>query len=142
MTTLDEYINRPGSFGDRWLASPVLMAFLLSSTLIGALFWVQAALQAEAFNVDTFGRFALRFPAEAWACSMMLGSLLAFAGLAHPTRQWLVLAGAVINAAQFSGLGYSAIWTGGEIVVGLYASLMFAPASLITLWAALQHDPD
>jgi hypothetical protein len=136
------YTSRPRDLGVRWLESPFLIFFLLTSALIGSLFWVQAALQDGAFNVDTFGRFALQFPAEFWAGSMMVGSLLTFAGLTHPPKRWLMIAGSVVNALQFTGLGYSAIVTGGEVVVGLYASIMFAPASLITLWAAVQHDPE
>lgn len=135
------YLSRRGDFAGRWLMSPVLIWFLLSSALIGSLFWAQAQLQEEAFNVDTFGRFALMFPAEFWAAAMMAGSLLTFAGLMHPPKRWAIIAGSVVNALQFTGLGYSAIVTGGEVVVGLYASLMFAPASLMTLWAAVRYDP-
>jgi hypothetical protein len=136
------YTSRPRDLGVRWLESPFLIFFLLASAVIGAMFWRQAIQQEGAFNVDTFGRFALMFPAEWWAGAMMAGSLLTFWGLTHPPKRWLMIAGSVVNALQFTGLGYSAILTGGEVVVGLYASIMFAPASLITLWAAVQHDAD
>jgi hypothetical protein len=134
------YLARPNDLAARWLASPFLVFFLLSSTMIGCLFWVKAALQAEAFNVDTFGRFALEFPAEFWAGSMIVGSLLTFGGLMHPPKKWAVIAGSIVNAIQFTGLGYSALVTGGEPVVGMYASIMFAPASIMTLWAAVTYD--
>lgn len=136
-----EYTRRPGDMPARWIGSPFLAFFLAASAVIGCLFWVQATLQHDAFNVATFGEFALQFPAEFWAGLMMGGSLLTFIGLMHPPKKWAVVAGSLINAAQFTGLGYSAIVTGGEVVVGLYASLMFAPASLITLWAAVRYDP-
>lgn len=126
---------------ERWLQSPFHLFFLLASALIGCLFWVQAILQHEAFNVDTFGRFALQFPAESWAGAMIVGSLLTFAGMMQPPRRWMMVAGSLVNVLQFSGLGYSAILTGGELVVGLYASLMFAPACVITFCAAVAHDP-
>lgn len=135
------YLARPNDMAARWLASPFLVFFLLASTLIGSLFWAQAALRAEAFNVDTFGSFALHFPAEWWAGAMIVGSLLTFGGLMHPPKKWAICLGSVINAVQFTGLGYSALVTGGEPVVGMYASIMFAPASIITLWAAVQYDP-
>ncbi len=136
------YLRRDRDLAARWLACPFLIFFLLTSTGIGALFWVQAALQDQAFSAQTFGRFALQFPAEFWAGAMMAGSLVTFGGLMHPPRRWAMLLGAAINATQFAGLAYSAIFTGGEVVVGLYAGLMFTPASVITLWAAAQHEPD
>ena len=81
-------LGRDRDLAARWLACPFLIFFLLTSTGIGALFWVQAALQTQAFSVQTFGRFALQFPAEFWAGAMMAGSLVTFGGLMHPPRRW------------------------------------------------------
>lgn len=131
------YTTRPGDVPARWLRSPVLVAYLLAHTVIGAAFWIMARLQDEAFNAGTFGTFALEYPAEVWAAAMMTGSLVCLAGVAHPPRPWAVIAGSIINLFNFAGLGYSAIFTGGEPVVGLYASVMFAPMALYTMIAAV-----
>lgn len=138
-TRLAAYTRRPGGFAARWIAAGVLIFDQLRHAVIGALFWIEAKAQGEAFNVETFGEFALLFPAEFWAAAMMAGSILTFAGITHPPQKWAIVVGSLVNVAQFTGLAYSAIFTGGEQVVGLYAS-SFAAAAIITLWAGLTHD--
>jgi hypothetical protein len=119
---------------------PVLMVFEIMLFVIGVLFWVQAGLQAEAFNHETFGRFALMFPAELWAGAMMAGSAIAYIGLVKPIRRNMVAVGAAINAIQYSGLAYSSIFTGGEFVIGIHLIMLFVPAHIWMTWEALRGD--
>ena len=119
---------------------PMLMVFEVILFFIGALFWVQASLQEQAFNADTFGRFALLFPAEFWAGLMMAGSAIAYIGLVKPIRRNMVAVGGAINALQYLGLAYSSIFTGGEFVIGIHLVLLFVPAHLWMAWEALRSD--
>jgi hypothetical protein len=124
-----------------WLGQPVLRLIAIQYVLIGAAFWIESSLRGDAFSADVFGRFATSFRAELWAASMMAGGGLTYIGLIHPPNRGMVAFGSAISLGQFLALAYSAIHTGGELVIGLYASTMLAPLSLITLWKAL-HGPD
>ena len=119
---------------------PMLMVFEVVLFAIGALFWIQANLQDQAFNADTFGHFALKFKAEMWAGLMMAGSAIAFIGLVKPVRRNMVAIGAAINALQYFGLAYSSIFTGGEFVIGIHLVMLFVPAHVWMTWEALRSD--
>ena len=123
----------------RWIRSPVLVFDLIRHVLVGAAFWIMAKVQVEAFSAQTFGQFALLFPAEFRAGAMMAGGLLTFIGVVDPPKRAAIVTGSAISAAQFTGLAYSAIMTGGEAVVGLFAST-FAAGAINTLVAGLAHD--
>lgn len=118
---------------------PILIAAEVAFLTIGAVFWTLAKLQDEAFSVGTYGRFALVFPAEFWAGIMMAASMIAIIGLKKPVRRDMVLLGSLLNALQFLGLAYSAIMTGGEPVIGLFASVMFVPLHVWMAWEAWQR---
>lgn len=116
------------------------MVFELILFGIGALFWIQANLQEEAFNDRTFGRFALMFPAEMWAGLMMAGAVATIVGLIKPIRRDMVAIGAGMQATQYIGLAYSSIATGGEFVIGLHLIMLFVPVHVWMLWEALRRD--
>lgn len=104
---------------------------------IGCAFWIAARLQTEAFSADVFGHFALRFQAEFWAGWMASSSLLIWIGLMHPQIRWMVAIGAAFQSAQYLALGFSAIVTGGELVIGLHCTLFFAPGFFAIAWRAV-----
>lgn len=133
------YISHPGDLLGRWLASPFLAFDLIRHAVVGMAFWLLAQSQPEAFSAATFGAFALQFKAELWALAMMAGSIITFVGVMHPPHRWAIVLGSAINMVQFAGLCYSALFTGGEMVVGAYA-LGFATASGLTVLAGLRHD--
>ena len=122
------------------LAQPFLSAFELALFVVAACFWAESRLSSEAFNQDVYGDFALQFPAEMWAGAMMGGAALTWVGLRHPVKRWMVVVGASIMAAQFIGLAYSSIVTGGQPIVGLFCSVLFAPAHVWMAWEAMAHD--
>jgi hypothetical protein len=128
------------ALGMAWLDQPVLRWISLGFLLIGSGFYLEARASDEAFSADIFGDFALMFPAEMWALAMMIGSALTYAGLVDPQRRWLIMSGGILNAVQFTGLAYSAIMTGGELVVGLHASILFAPCYLWTAYEAYRDS--
>lgn len=123
-----------------YLQQPVLCQMQVAVILIGAMFWIEARLQGEAFQAAVFGRFALQFPAEIWAGVMMGASALCWIGLRHPVKRWMVAVGAALQTLQYIALGYSAIATGGEMVIGLHCTFLFAPIHFVMLWEALRHD--
>lgn len=123
-----------------WLDHDLIRYMQVVIILIGCAFWIMAQLQAEAFNVDTFGRFALMFPAEAWAGVMSSASLMVWLGLVQPQKRWMVAAGAAVQTVQYLALGFSAIMTGGEEVIGLHCTALFAPAFMLIFWKAVRGD--
>ena len=124
----------------RYLAQPILCQMQVAIIFIGALFWIEARLQGDAFSASVFGEFALRFPAEMWAGVMMGASALCWIGLRHPVKRWMVAVGASLQTLQYLALGYSAIATGGEMVIGLHCTTFFAPIYLVMLVEALNRD--
>ena len=110
-----------------WLDHSLIRWAQLIIIVIGCAFWVAARLQTEAFNADVFGHFALRFQAEFWAGWMASSSLMVWIGLMHPQKRWMVAIGAGFQCAQYLALGFSAIVTGGELVIRLHCTLLFAP---------------
>jgi hypothetical protein len=107
--------------------SPLLIAFNLAMLLIGSLFMADALTGSRGFSPDTWGQFAYTYPARMWAGIMICGSLMCVIGLVRPVQRWMVLVGALVQFTQFAAIAYSAIFTGGEFVVGIYASIMFMP---------------
>ena len=125
-----------------YLTQPVLSHIQLAIFAIGSMFWIEASLSGEAFSADVFGRFALQFNAEVWAAVMMAGSALCWIGLRHPVKRWIVLVGAGLQTLQYLALGYSAIMTGGELVIGLHCTVFFAPIFARMFWEAVNSDAE
>lgn len=125
-----------------YLHQPILQQMQVAIIFIGSLFWIEARMQGEAFSAAVFGDFAVMFPAEMWAGVMMGASALCWIGLRHPVKRWMVAVGAGLQTLQYLALGYSAIATGGEMVIGLHCTTFFAPIYMVMLWEALRHDAD
>ena len=66
-----------------YLSQPVLGHIQLGLFTVGALFWVQASLQDEAFSEALYGAFALIFPAEAWDVAMIAPAAMVWIGVLH-----------------------------------------------------------
>jgi hypothetical protein len=119
------------------LSQPVLSYMQVMLILVGAVFWIMATTQAAPFDEDTFGRFALQYPAEAWALAMMGPAALTWVGLRDPVKRWMVAVGVGMQFVNFCALGYSFIFTGGEPVMGLFALIFFAPLHIYIFGAAV-----
>ena len=103
---------------------------------VGALFWWMAAWKPEAFDAGLYGHFAMTFQAEAWAMAMMAPAALVLIGLQDPVKRWMVAAGAGLQVVQFGALGYSAIFTGGEPIIGVFCWVFFARQYVRMIWSA------
>lgn len=123
--------------GRSLLDHSILRFMQVAIVLIGALFWLEARLSGEAFSADVFGEFALRFQAEVWASCMMAFSAIIWIGLRRPVLHWMVAFGALGQMLQYLALGYSAIATGGEVVIGLHCTFFFAPIFAWLCWEAV-----
>ena len=106
----------------------------------GSLFWMMAVNQDQAFSAELYGEFALRFKAEVWALAMMCPSAMIWVGLRHPIKRWMVIIGSALQVLQFLALGYSAWFTGGEPIIGVFCNVLFAPLFAYMLMEALR-DP-
>lgn len=114
-----------------------MMAIQVSIASVGAMFWVAARHQIEAFSEDTWGSFCLRFPAETWAMMMMAQSALIWAGLKDPLKWRWIAVGATMGVIHFSAIAYSAVYTGGEFVIGVWAIALFIPMHMVLAMAAV-----
>lgn len=123
-----------------YLDHPRLMHEQMAIFVVGSLFWIEARLRGEAFSSSVFGDFALNFPAEFWAFLMMASSTMVWAGLLNPVKRWMVATGSALQIVNFLALGYSALVTGGEAVIGFWCTIYFAPAFARMLWEAVYRD--
>lgn len=127
-----------------WLAKnslnryrPAILYTQYSLFVFGVMFWLDANLGSEGFKEATWGAFAYFFPAKMWAALNMGASALAIVGLKKPIRTWMVSAGAFLHCVQFGAISYSATYTGGEMIVGLFASVYFLPLHMWLLYEAV-----
>ena len=124
-----DYLSQPSLENDQW-----------ALIFVGSLFWWMASWRPEAFDATLYGHFALRFQAEAWAMAMMAPAALVLIGLQDPVKRWMVAAGAGLEAIQFIALGYSALFTGGEPIIGVFCWVFFGRKYIRLLWSAIS-DP-
>lgn len=75
------------------------------------------------------------FPADMWAFCAMFCSAVLINGLMKPIKGRMVVLGSAVSCIQFIVLSYSAAFTGGEVVIGLYASVFFLP---IHIWILIE----
>lgn len=106
---------------------PGLLYIQYAFFLFGVFFWIDATLGQDGFQEDTWGSFAYMFPAKLWAALNMGASAIAIIGLTKPIRSWMVAVGAFLHFIQFAAITYSAIFTDGEMIVGLLSSVLFLP---------------
>lgn len=125
------------ALGTDHLSQFILPWTQVSMFIIGAVFWAMATTQAAPFDAETFGYFALEYPAEAWAMAMMGPAALTWVGLRNPVKHWMVAIGAGLQFLNFCALGYSFLLTGGQPVMGLFAIIFFAPLHAYIFGAAV-----
>lgn len=107
---------------------------------IALLFWTSVGLGVSAFSPETWGAWACEYPARIWAAVMGASAALTITGLMRPITSGRVAFGAFVQAVQFMALAYSATFTGGQFVIGVYSSVLFAPLHLVLMVQALRYD--
>ena len=119
---------------------PVFLAMQWGLFLIGAVFWMDASNNYQGFNLAVFGAFAYAIPAKVWAIACMGSAAFTIMGLIKPVRRWMVCLGAGSHCLQFVLISYSAVFTGGAYVIGLYASILLLPLHLWLFFEAAFSD--
>ena len=119
---------------------PVFLAMQWGLLFIGAVFWIDASLNSQGFNLKVFGELAYAVPAKVWAVACMASSAFCIMGLLKPVKRWMICLGASGHIAQFMVISYSAAFTGGAYVIGLYASVLLLPLHIWLLTQAATRD--
>lgn len=114
---------------------PFLIVIELQLFTIGCLFWVDSYGSSSQLTPETWGSLAYMFPADMWAFCAMFCSAVLINGLMKPIKGRMVVLGSAVSCIQFIVLSYSAAFTGGEVVIGLYASVFFLP---IHIWILIE----
>jgi len=120
---------------------PIWAMFSAGLLAIATLFWVSVGFGVSAFSTETWGAWACQFPARAWAAIMGGSAAMVITGLMRPITSRRVALGAFLQAVQFLALAYSATFTGGQFVIGVYSSVLFAPLHLVLAVQAWRYDP-
>lgn len=115
---------------------PALSYMQFSLFIFGVFFWIDASLGEAGFKADTWGSLAYLIPAKAWAALNMGASAITIIGLRKPIQSWMVAAGAFLHCVQFLLISISATMYGGEMIVGLFASVYFLPLHMWLLYEA------
>jgi hypothetical protein len=130
-------LTRDGAF-NRY--GPAFIAFEIGLLVIASLFWIMASNRGGmAFSPETWGDWACQYPAQMWAGLTMLGGTLTAMGLIHPANRWQIAVGGLVQAAQFTALAMSAAFTGGQLVIAIYAMVIFVPFHLLVIVGAARH---
>ena len=120
-------------------------AFMVAEVLlfiVASGFWAFSSLGGDMMHPAIYGAFATAYPAKMWAMAMMVGCALVINGLIRPINNWMVATGGAILCANFAAIAYSAIFTGGEFVIGIFASVFFLSWHVWLTLEALLHERD
>lgn len=118
---------------------PMFMAIQVSLFLIGCMFWIDTQNNGRGFTEEVWGSLAYSIPASFWAFLNMASSSITIVGLMKPVRRWMVIVGAALSCVQFIVLSWSAVFDGGAVVIGFYASMFFLPMHIWLMMEAA-HD--
>lgn len=120
--------------------------FLVSELLlfiVGSMFWAFTAMGGDVMHPQIYGDLACQFDAQLWAGAMMAGAAMVLNGLIRPINNWMVGLGGGLLCANFGLLTYSAIFTGGEFVIGVFAGVFFLSWHVwLTLEAVISNGRD
>lgn len=119
--------------------APMFMVIQGLLFIIGCIYWIDAAHGSGSFHEQTWGSFAYNLSAEFWAMLNMGAATLTLIGLINPIHRKMVTIGGLLHCAQHVGLSASAFFTGGDLGVGLYASVFFLTMHMIMTAGAISE---
>lgn len=119
---------------------PVLIGIEGALLAVGLLFWISTAFGVDSFSPATWGEWACQFPARWWAAIQTVAAAMIVTGLMKPVTARRVAVGAAIQALQFGALAWSATFTGGQFVIGVYPSILFVPFHLVLMVEAIRYE--
>jgi len=118
---------------------PLLGVFQFCLLFIGAVFWIDASSGAQNFSATTWGAMAYAIDAEFWAMANMGASAIALIGLINPIHRRMVTIGGSLHIAQNLAISYSAAFTGGDMAVALYASILLITINTLMVAGAVSE---
>lgn len=119
---------------------PAFMAAQIMLFIVASGFWAFSSLGGDTMHPAIYGTFATSIPAKFWAMIMMAGCAMIINGLVRPINNWMVATGGALLCVNFTALAYSAIFTGGQFVIGIFASVFFLTWHIWLTLEALLHD--
>lgn len=127
-----------------WLAKngmnryrPAILYSQYSLLVFGIMLWVDATISYGSLHPTTWGLIAYTVPAKAWAVIIMGASAACVIGLKKPVKRWMVGIGAFLHCVQFSVITISVVYTGGDVAVGILASVFFLPLHMWLFYEAV-----
>jgi hypothetical protein len=120
---------------------PMWLGIESALLLVGLLFWISTGFGVDSFSPETWGEWACQWPAVWWAAVQSVSAAMIITGLLRPVTARRVALGAAIQAVQFAALAYSATFTGGQFVIGVYPSVLFVPFHIVLMVEALRYEP-
>lgn len=113
---------------------PILALLNFGHLLVGVIIWMEAWLASgTSFRPETWGSWAWQASAEFWGAAFMGVSALSIIGLLEPPRRWMVSVGATGHCVILLALGASALFSGGDKAVTVFALTALFPLHAWTL---------
>lgn len=113
---------------------PLLALLQFGTLIVGIMIWVEAWIGGgSAFRPETWGRWAHDASAEFWGAALIGVSTLSIIGLLEPPRRWMVSIGAAGHCLLLLFVGASAVLTGGDLAVAVFAMTALFPLHAWTL---------
>lgn len=116
---------------------PAILYSQYSFLIFGVMLWVDSVMGYGSLSQSTWGSVAYYIPAKLWALVIMGASAISIIGLKKPVKTWMVGIGAFLQCVQFSVISYSVIYTGGDVAVGILASVFFLPLHMWLFYEAV-----
>ena len=121
---------------------PAWMLIELAILLIGVFTWIADGFGVDSFSPATWGEFAVQYDVRVWAAIQIGAATLIISGLMRPVTRRRVAFGASVQAIQFGAIAYSAMFTGGQFVIGVWPTLFIVPFHCVLFWEAVKYEPD
>lgn len=120
---------------------PMWLGIESALLMVGLLFWISTGFGVDSFSPETWGEWACQWPAVWWAAVQSISAAMIITGLLRPVTARRVAVGSAMQAIQFAALAYSATFTGGQFVIGVYPSVLFVPFHIVLMVEALRYEP-
>lgn len=111
-----------------------------SFLLVGVFSWVADGVGVDSFSPETWGEWACQFPAAFWGGCTAVFSAMVLSGLMRPMKRERIIVGASLQALQFTGIAYSAAFTGGQFAIALWPIVLLIPINLLVAYQGYKYE--
>lgn len=102
---------------------PLLFWAQVALFTVGAFFYIGGITDPGVFKETTWGSLAYERDASFWGAANAISAFITALGLVRPVKNKMIAFGAVLQVMQFSAIAISCISYGGDIGIGMYASV-------------------